>query len=214
MRTTSDIPALKRRHVALLGTLAVVALWSWIEPKDRLTWWLEAFPALIAVMIMVATYRRFRLTDLLYGLAWIHAVILLVGAHYTYADVPLFDWIQEALDQSRNHYDRVGHVAQGFVPAIAARELLLRTSPLQRGKWLAVLVVLSCAGISAIYELLEFAAAAATGEAATAFLAFQGDVWDTQKDMLLALLGAITALALCSRLHDRQLARFGVGSAE
>ncbi|NQV19884.1 MAG: DUF2238 domain-containing protein [Rhodospirillales bacterium] len=208
--TEHNVPALKRRHMALLGTLAVVALWSWIEPKDRLTWWLEAFPALLAAAVMAATYRRFRLTDLLYGLAWVHAVILLVGAHYTYAEVPLFDWIQEALHQSRNHYDRVGHVAQGFVPAIAARELLLRTSPLERGKWLAVLVVLSCTGVSAIYELLEFAAAAATGEAAIAFLAFQGDVWDTQKDMPLALLGAITALALCSRMHDRQLARLGV----
>lgn len=210
MTAVHNVPALKRRHVALLVALAAVALWSWIEPKDRLTWWLEAFPALLAAALMAATYQRFRLTDLLYGLAWVHAVILLVGAHYTYAEVPLFDWIQEALDQSRNHYDRVGHVAQGFVPAIAARELLLRTSTLERGKWLAVLVVLSCMGISAIYELLEFAAAAATGEAAIAFLAFQGDVWDTQKDMLLALLGAITALALCSRMHDRQLARLGV----
>ena len=181
----------------------------WIEPKDRLTWWLEALPALIAAGIIVATYQRFRLTDLLYILAWGHAVILLIGAHYTYAEVPLFTWIKDALDLSRNHYDRVGHLAQGFIPAIAARELLIRTSTLVRGKWLAVLVVLSCMGVSAIYELLEFAAAMASGEATVEFLAFQGDLWDTQKDMLLALVGAVTSLLLCSRLHDRQLAGLG-----
>ena len=197
---------MRRQHVALLVALGAIVIWSWIEPKDRLTWWLEAVPALVAAAVMVATYNRFRLTDLLYGLAWVHAIILLVGAHYTYAEVPAFDWIQEAFDLSRNHYDRVGHLAQGFVPAIAARELLIRTSPLKPGKWLVVLIVLSCMGISAIYELLEFAAAASTGEAAVAFLAFQGDVWDTQKDMLLALVGAVASLVLCSRLHDRQLA--------
>lgn len=190
----------------LLVALGAIVIWSWIEPEDRLTWWLEAFPALIAAAVMVATYNRFRLTDLLYGLAWVHAVILLVGAHYTYAEVPVFDWIQEAFDLSRNHYDRLGHLAQGFVPAIAARELLIRTSPLKPGKWLAVLIVLSCMGFSAIYEVLEFAAAISAGDAAVEFLAFQGDVWDTQKDMLLAFVGAVASLVLCSRLHDRQLA--------
>lgn len=190
----------------LLVALGAIVIWSWIEPEDRLTWWLEAFPALIAAAVMVATYNRFRLTDLLYGLAWVHAVILLVGAHYTYAEVPVFDWIQEAFDLSRNHYDRLGHLAQGFVPAIAARELLIRTSPLKPGKWLAVLIVLSCMGFNTLYEVLEFAAAILAGDAAVEFLAFQGDVWDTQKDMLLALVGAVASLVLCSRLHDRQLA--------
>jgi putative membrane protein len=202
----SDPKTVRRGHVVLLMSLGAIVVWSWIEPKDRLTWWLDALPALVAAAVMIATYNRFRLTDLLYGLVWGHAIILLVSAHYTYAEVPLFDWIQEALNQSRNHYDRVGHVAQGFVPAIAARELLNLTLPLEPGKWLAVLVVLSCMGVSAIYELLEFAAAASTGDAAVEFLAFQGDVWDTQKDMLLALAGAVASLVLCSRLHDRQLA--------
>jgi putative membrane protein len=200
---------LRRSHLVLLVLLGVIVIWSWIEPKDRLTWWLEAIPALAAAGILVATYNRFRLTDLLYGLAWVHAVILLVGAHYTYAQVPLFDWIKDALDLSRNHYDRLGHLAQGFVPAIAARELLIRTSTLERGKWLAALIVLSCLGISAFYELIEFAAGVASSEAAEAFLGTQGDNWDTQKDMLLAMIGAISALVLCGRLHDRQLARLG-----
>jgi len=195
--------------LALLVSLGLIVIWSWIEPKDRLTWWLEAIPALAAAGILVATYNRFRLTDLLYSLAWVHAVILLVGAHYTYAQVPLFDWIKDALDLSRNHYDRLGHLAQGFVPAIAARELLIRTSTLERGKWLAALIVLSCLGISAFYELIEFAAGVASSEAAEAFLGTQGDNWDTQKDMLLAMIGAISALVLCGRLHDRQLARLG-----
>lgn len=195
--------------MALLVSLGLIVIWSWIEPKDRLTWWLEAIPALAAAGILVATYNRFRLTDLLYSLAWVHAVILLVGAHYTYAQVPLFDWIKDALDLSRNHYDRLGHLAQGFVPAIAARELLIRTSTLERGKWLAALIVLSCLGISAFYELIEFAAGVASSEAAEAFLGTQGDNWDTQKDMLLAMIGAISALVLCGRLHDRQLARLG-----
>jgi putative membrane protein len=200
-----ELLPLRRRHLLLLGSLAIFVVWSWIEPKDRLTWWLEAVPALIAAGVMVWTYNRFRLTDLLYGLAWVHAIILLVGAHYTYAEVPLFDQLQEAFDLSRNHYDRVGHFAQGFVPAIAARELLLRTSPLQRGKWLAALIVLSCLGISAFYELIEFAAGSASSEASEAFLGTQGDNWDTQKDMLLAMIGAISGLVLCARFHDRQL---------
>jgi putative membrane protein len=139
-------------------------------------------------------------------LIWGHGLILLVGAHYTYAEVPLFNWLRDAWDLSRNHYDRVGHFAQGFVPAIVARELLIRTSPLAAGRWLFAVVTLSCLGISAAYELVEWAAAASTGEAATAFLATQGDIWDTQKDMALALVGAIAAQVTLGRTHDRQIA--------
>src|SRR6185436_14562110 len=145
-------------------------------------------------MALAATYKRFRFTDLLYVLIWIHAIILLVGGHYTYAEVPLFDWIRDTFGLSRNHYDRVGHFAQGFVPAIVAREVLLRKSPLKRGKLLTFIVVSICLAISASYELIEFGVSMATGSAGDAFLGTQGDIWDTQKDMLMALIGASTAL--------------------
>ena len=195
-----------RFELALLVAVAAVLVWSAIAPRDGLTWWLEAFPVLIAAPLLVATFRRFRFTPLVYGLIAVHAVILLVGAHYTYAEVPIGHWAAETFHLSRNHYDRVGHVAQGFVPALIARELLLRTSPLRPGKWLFVLVALSCLGISAAYELIEWAAAVATGDDATAFLATQGDVWDTQKDMALAGLSAIVAQLLLGRVQDRQRA--------
>jgi putative membrane protein len=190
------------------ATLALVAVivWSYVDAHDRLTWWLEATPALVALALLLATRTRFPLTPLAYGLVWVHCLILLVGAHYTYAEVPLFNWLRDTFDLARNNYDRVGHFAQGFVPAIVARELLIRTSPLVAGRWLFAVVTLSCLGISAAYELIEWAAAAATGESATAFLATQGDIWDTQKDMALALVGALTAQVALGRLHDRQIA--------
>ena len=193
------------RLLLALASLCAVCVWSYIDPKDRLTWWLEALPAIIAVVILLATRRPFPLTGLAYALIWIHCVILLVGAHYTYAEVPAFNWLRDTFDLSRNHYDRVGHFAQGFVPAIVARELLIRLTPLRPGGWLFAIVTLSCLGISAAYELIEWAAAAATGEAADAFLATQGDVWDTQKDMALALIGAALAQLTLGRLHDRQI---------
>jgi len=140
-----------------------------------------------------------------YTLIWIHAVVLLVGAHYTYAGVPLFDWIQDALDLSRNHYDRFGHFVQGFVPAIIAREVLIRTSPLKNSKWLPITVISMCLAFSAVYELLEWAVAVISGTAAEAFLGTQGDVWDTQKDMALCLVGSVVSLILLSRWHDKQL---------
>ena len=195
------------RLVAALVVLLAICAWSYINPADRLTWWLEAAPVLIAVVILAITRSGFPLTGLAYVLIWIHCVILLIGAHYTYAEVPAFNWLRDTLELSRNHYDRVGHFAQGFVPAIIARELLLRRTPLQPGGWLFAIVTLSCLGISAAYELIEWAAAAATGEAADAFLATQGDVWDTQKDMALALVGAITAQLTLGRIHSVQLAR-------
>lgn len=192
--------------------LAVVLpglLLSGIGPYDRLTWWLEVAPVLIAVPVLLATSRRFPLTPLLYGLIALHALILMYGGHYTYSRTPLGFWIQDLFDLARNHYDRIGHVAQGFVPAIAAREVLLRRSPLGPRGWLPFLVVCVCLAISATYEFVEWWTALLAGGAAEDFLATQGDVWDTQWDMFLATCGAISALAVLSPLHDRQLARIG-----
>ena len=192
----------------LLGLAAVVA-WSAMGPTGWLVWWMEALPALLAVGILAATYKKFRFTPLVYLLVWLHCVVLLVGAHYTYECVPLFDWIRDAFGQARNNYDKLGHFAQGFVPALVARELLIRTSGLGRGKWMFTLIVLSILGISAIYELVEWWAAEALGETADSFLGTQGDIWDAQKDMFCALVGAICALLTLSRAQDRQLARLG-----
>lgn len=197
-----------RRTLTLLAaTLAAVFIWSGIGPRDRFVWFLEVAPVLIAVAILVPTYQRFRFTTLVYTLIVIHSIILMVGGHYTYAEVPLFHWIRDAFGLSRNHYDRVGHFAQGFIPAMVAREVLLRASPLQPGKWLFAIVVSICLAASAFYELIEWWVAEATGEAAHAFLGTQGDVWDTQKDMTMCLIGSVVAQLLLSRWHDRQLAR-------
>lgn len=189
----------------LLG-LAIVTGWSMITPHDWPTWFLEAAPVLIAVPLLAATYRGFPLSRLAYGMIWLHAVILLVGAHYTYAEVPLFNWLRDSYDLDRNHYDRLGHLAQGFFPAIVAREILLRRSPLQPGKWLFFLVTCFCLAFSAFYEMIEWWVALAAGDGAIAFLGTQGDPWDTQWDMFLALLGALSSLLLLSKLHDRSLA--------
>jgi len=188
----------------VLGLAALVG--SGIGPHDRFTWFLEVAPIFIAVPILVATYRRFRLTPLAYRLVFLHALVLMVGGHYTYAEVPIGNWVRDTLGLARNHYDRLGHLMQGFVPAIIGRELLLRTSPLRRGRWLFVLVTLSCLGISALYEFVEWWTALATGAAATAFLGTQGDPWDTQWDMFCALVGAIVAQLTIARVHDRELA--------
>jgi putative membrane protein len=196
-----------RLPLALLAAIAVVLAWSGIGPKERLTWVLEVAPVLAAVPLLLATWRRFPLTPLAYSLITLHAVILMVGGHYTYAEVPLGFWAQEALGLARNHYDRLGHFAQGFVPAVIAREILLRLTPLRRGGWLFFLVTCVCLAVSASYEFTEWWAALAGGEAAAAFLGTQGDVWDTQWDMFLALCGALTAQLTLSRPHDRQLDR-------
>lgn len=184
-----------------------VFTWSAINPHDYFTWFLEVLPAVIGLIIVIYTYRRFRLTDLLYWLILLHAVILMIGGHYTYAEVPLFNFIRDKFDLSRNHYDKVGHFAQGFIPAIIAREILIRTSPLKPGKWLFFIVVCICLAISAVYELVEWWVAVASGTAADAFLGTQGYVWDTQSDMAMALLGAIIALVFLGKFHDRQLQR-------
>jgi putative membrane protein len=189
----------------LLLSLIAILVWSGIGPHDRFTWYLEVAPVLIAVPILIYVYPRFRFTRLTYTLIWLHAIILMVGGHYTYARVPLGFWVQQAFDLGRNHYDRLGHFMQGFVPAMVAREILIRTSPLRGSRWLPFLVVCFCLAFSAFYELIEFWTALASGEGATDFLGTQGDVWDTQWDMQLALIGAITALALLSRVQDRQM---------
>ena len=197
-----------RREPLVLLVLALFALVvSGIGPKDRFTWFLEVAPILIGAPILVATVRRFPLTPLVYRLLFLHSLILMAGGHYTYAEVPLGEWAKAAFGFTRNHYDRLGHLAQGFVPAILAREILIRRTPLRPGGWLVTLVTSVCLAFSALYELIEWAMALATGEAATAFLGTQGDVWDTQWDMFFALCGALLAQALLTRLHDRQLAR-------
>ncbi|MBX3025998.1 DUF2238 domain-containing protein [bacterium] len=197
----------------LLLALAAVAA-SGIGAVQPGTWLLEVAPVLIAAPVLVATYRRFPLTPLAYRLLCAHALILCLGGHYTYAQVPLGFWMEDAFGWSRNHYDRIGHFAQGFVPAIVAREVLLRTSPLQRGKWLFFLVCCVCLAASAFYEFVEWWAALIGGESAAAFLGTQGDQWDTQADMLMALIGAILAQATLSRLQDRELARIAARSGQ
>ncbi len=194
-------------HAYLLTTFIAIVLWSAIHPFDPFTWWLEALPALVALPILAFTYRRFTLSNLAYVLITLHALILLVGAHYTYAEVPLFNSIRDWLGTTRNSYDGVGHFAQGFIPAIIMRELLLRTSPLPRGKWMITLIILSCLGISGAYELLEAIVSISVGGEADAFLGTQGDIWDTQKDMALAAIGAACALAFLSRPHDLSLVK-------
>ena len=176
--------------------------WS---PKDRFTWVLEVAPAIVAALAIAACYPRWRFTPLVLSLIAAHAVILMIGGQYTYAEVPAFNWLRDEFGLARNYYDRVGHFAQGFVPAMVAREILVRKGVLRPGGWLFFLVACVCLAISACYEFLEWWVAAATGEAAEAFLGTQGDVWDTQWDMFLALVGAVTAQVLLSRRHDRQL---------
>jgi putative membrane protein len=194
-------------------TVLLVLAWSAIHPHDRFTWFLEVAPVLVALPLLYVTHHRFPLTRLTYVLLTVHAIILMVGGKYTYAEVPLGYWLQDALGFSRNHYDRIGHFAQGFVPAILAREILVRTSPLRGSRWLPFVVVSVCLAFSAFYELIEFWTALATGGAAEAFLGTQGDVWDTQWDMMMALIGAGAALLLLSKVHDRQLAALAARAA-
>ena len=191
-----------------LAVFFLVFIWSLVNPKDQFTWFLEVFPAMVGLLILALTYKKFPLTPLLYTLILMHMCILMVGGHYTYAEVPLFDWIKEAFDQTRNNYDKVGHFAQGFIPAILAREILIRKQIVQGAKiWLNYIIVSIVLAISAFYELVEWWVALRTGEEAEAFLGTQGYVWDTQSDMAYALFGAVTALLLLSKLHDKQLSR-------
>lgn len=196
----------RRREVAVLLALLVLAmLISGIAPKDRRTWLLEEAPVFVGVPILIATRRRFPLTPLAYRLIFVHALLLVVGSHYTFSDVPFGLWLRDALGLARNHYDRIVHFIGGFAPAIVGREILRRKTTL-RGGWLSFLVALGCLGGSAFYELLEWWAAALTGAQASAFLATQGDVWDTQWDMFLGLIGAVAGLIAFTRRHERELA--------
>jgi putative membrane protein len=198
--------------IALLAIGSAALVFSGVNPFDRLTWFLEVMPILVGVPILLGTYARFQFTPLVYRLVFIHCLILMVGGHYTYAQVPLGFWVQDLLDLSRNHYDRLGHLAQGFIPAIVIREILIRKTPLVPGKWLFFLVTSVCLAISACYEFIEWWTALLGGESAEAFLGTQGDVWDTQWDMFLALLGAILGQLSLSRIHDRELGKMGISS--
>ena len=195
--------------VVFLGVLG----WSAIAPHDYPTWWLEVTPALVAALVLWATRNRFPLTSLTYFLILFHCTVLMVGGHYTYALVPAGEWLREAFDQTRNNYDKLGHFVQGFVPAIVARELLIRLKVVVRAGWRDFLVVCICLAISAFYELIEWWVALLSGEAAQAFLGTQGYVWDTQSDMAWALFGAVSSLLLLGTWHDRQLRKAGFVAA-
>lgn len=188
-----------------LSVYGAVLLWSAIDPQDGFTWFLEVLPALLGLAVLLLTYRRFPLTALLYQLILLHCLILMVGGHYTYAQVPLFDWLGDMLGLERNNYDKLGHFAQGFVPAIIARELLIRLQVVPSAAWRNFFIIAICLAFSALYELIEWWVALLSGESAEAFLGTQGYVWDTQTDMAMALLGAMLALITLARRHDRQL---------
>ncbi len=194
----------------LLAAVLAVLVWSGLAPFDRFTWWLEVAPALIGLAILIPTHRRFPLTPLVSTLIALHMMILCVGGKYTYALVPLGDWVRDAFHLSRNHYDRLGHFAQGFVPAMVARELFIRWKVIPSPRWRAFLIVCVCMAISACYELVEWRVAISSGAASDSFLGTQGDVWDTQEDMATALVGAVCALLFFARWHDRQLTRLAL----
>ncbi len=203
----------KEPKVLLLLGVALLVL-SGLRPFDRLTWLLEVLPILIGVPLLLLTARRFPLTPLAYRLIFLHSLILMLGAHYTYAEVPLGYWVKDWLNLARNHYDRLGHFAQGFVPALLAREVLLRCTPLRPGGWLFFLVTTVCLAGSALYEFFEWWSALILGQAADAFLGTQGDIWDTQWDMFLCLLGALLGQLIFQRLHDRQRAAVVASNAQ
>lgn len=196
-------------HLALLLMVVAVLGWSGCQPYDRFTWWLEVAPGLAGIVILLATYRRFQFTTLCYSLIALHICILCVGGHYTYARVPAFDWLRPVFGWERNHFDRLGHFMQGFVPAIIAREIFLRLRIVNRKKWIPFLVGSVCLAISALYELIEWWTACFSGSAANDFLGTQGDVWDTQEDMCMALIGLVCALLFLSWFHDRALRKIG-----
>jgi putative membrane protein len=188
----------------------VVLTWSGIGPKDQFTWFLEVLPALIGLVLMAISFKRFPLTRLLYNFILLHCIVLMVGGHYTYAEVPLFDTIANWMGSERNNYDKVGHFFQGFVPALLAREILIRKGIVNGTAWLNFIILAICLAFSAFYELIEWWVAIASGENAEAFLGTQGYIWDTQSDMALALLGAIISIIVLAKYHDKQLAKMHV----
>lgn len=194
-----------RLAFAWLGIFLLVLAWSAWQPHDYPTWWLEVLPALMALILLAVTRHRFPLTPLAYWLILLHCVILMVGGHYTYAEVPLGDWLKELTGGQRNNYDKLGHFVQGFVPAVIVREVLIRNRVVARRGWLSLFVISICLAFSAFYELVEWWVALLSSEAAESFLGTQGYIWDTQSDMLLALVGAAIAIISLGRIHDRQL---------
>ncbi len=195
----------RREPQVLLGLTVLALLVSAIRPADWATWALEVLPVLLALPLLLMTYKTFALTPLLYRLIFLHALILILGGHYTYAQVPLGFWMQDCFDFQRNHYDRIAHFFQGFEPAILAREILIRKNVLPRGAWLNLFVLSVCLAFSACYEFVEWGVALLSAQAAESFLGTQGDVWDTQWDMFMCVIGASCALLFLSRLHDRPL---------
>ena len=199
----------RRNRAIWIGIFVAVLVWSGISPKDYPTWLLEVFPALLGGAVLWYTRQTFPLTRLVYVLILFHCIVLMVGGHYTYAEVPLFDWLRDTFDLQRNNYDKVGHFVQGFVPAMVAREIVIRHRVFNYAGWRDFFIVSFCLGFSAFYELIEWVVALASAEAADAFLGTQGYVWDTQSDMAYAMIGAIVALALLGRIHDHQLRASG-----
>tara|TARA_R110000737_G_scaffold107584_1_gene140235 strand:+ start:1506 stop:2117 length:612 start_codon:yes stop_codon:yes gene_type:complete len=190
-----------------------VLIWSAIEPKEQFTWFLEVLPALIGLVLMAVTFNNFPLTRVLYNFILLHCIVLMVGGHYTYAEVPLFDTIADLMGSERNNYDKVGHFFQGFVPALLAREILIRKNIVNGKAWLNVIIVSICLAFSAFYELIEWWVALASGENAEAFLGTQGYIWDTQSDMALALVGAIVSIIVLAKYHDGELAKINATGA-
>jgi len=187
-------------------TIAVF-IWSGIKPHDYFTWFLEVVPAIIAFAILGLTYKKFRFSNFIYILICFHAMILMIGGHYTYAEVPLFNWLRDTFDLGRNYYDRFGHLTQGFVPALIANEIIIRKNLINGKAWRIFFIIFTILGFSACYEFFEWGMAISTGDSATAFLGTQGDVWDTQWDMFMCLIGSIIALATLSRFHGKQLGK-------
>jgi len=191
--------------LSLLSFVTLIFIWSVIHPKDYFTWMLEVFPGVVGLGILLFTYKRFRFTNLVYTLIGIHCCILFIGGHFTYAEVPLFDWIKDTFNQSRNNFDKIGHLAQGLVPAMIIREIFVRNSVINKKGWFGFIIVSICMAISVTYELIEWLVSLLTGESGDSFLGTQGYIWDTQSDMLYATIGAISALLLFSKIHDKQL---------
>ena len=195
----------RKFHLILLAILLSILIWSVINPKDLFIWFLEVLPVLIGAMVLIYIYPKYKFSNFVYVLITIEAIILIVGGHYTYAEMPVFNWVRDTFGLSRNYYDRLGHFAQGFIPAIIAREVLIRNEVISKKKYLFFIVICICLAISASYELIEFGVAKFTGNSAEAFLGTQGDIWDTQWDMLMALIGSITSLSLLSTYHDKKI---------
>ena len=194
-----------KKYLALLILFVIGFIVSGTHPHDYFTWILEVLPGIVGMVILVLTFKKFQFTYLTYVFILVHCYILFIGGHYTYAQVPLFDWVREVFNQSRNNYDKVGHFAQGFIPAMVVRELFVRLAIVKRGNWVSFLTICVCMTISACYELFEWLVAVMSGQSSEAFLGTQGDVWDTQSDMLFALIGAICMVLFISKIQDKSI---------